>query len=396
MIEALLKPEVQKFIRDHENDDPVALILKAKQFKNIPVQQAIEQIQSRKKAKTKLPSWYASNQLIFPPPLSIEQSSSEQAAKYKAELFKGESFVDLTGGMGIDFSFIIQSFNNGFYVERQPNLAALATHNFNCLEIDNVEILNKDGEAFIKNTEKRFDLIYLDPARRGLHQQKVFRVEDCEPNVIALMPFLKEKGQSILIKMSPLLDIKGAIADLGGATEVHIIAINNEVKELLFLIDIDSSNDPLIKCIDLNNDLVRFQFRYNEEEKTISALSETKNYLYEPNVALLKAGAFKAVSNRYGLKKLHANSHLYTSEKAIFNFPGRSFKVLRELKLNKTALKMAIPDMKLNITVRNYPASVEEIRKKTGLKDGGAQYLFATTDQAGRKLILCEKIEGQQ
>lgn len=261
MIEALLKPEVQKFIRDHENDDPVALILKAKQFKNIPLQLAIEQIQSRKKAKLKLPSWFASNQLIFPPPLSIEQSSSEQAAKYKAALFKGDNFVDLTGGMGIDFSFISQSFKNCSYIERQTNLAQLANHNFKCLDIDNTEIFNEDGEAFLKNTKKKFDLIYLDPARRGDHQQKVFRVEDCEPNVIALMPLLREKGKSALIKMSPLLDIKGAILDLGGVTEVHVISIHNEVKELLFIIDSNASDDPLISCIDLNNDLVNFQFR---------------------------------------------------------------------------------------------------------------------------------------
>ncbi|PIQ48915.1 MAG: hypothetical protein COW03_07535 [Cytophagales bacterium CG12_big_fil_rev_8_21_14_0_65_40_12] len=396
MIEALLKPEVQKFIRDHENDDPVALILKAKQFKNIPVQEALEQIQSRKKAKTKLPSWYASNQLIFPPPLSIEQSSSEQAAKYKAGLFKGESFVDLTGGMGIDFSFIGASFNNKSYVERQSNLTELAKHNYQCLGIRNVEFLNEDGGQFIKNTEKRFDLIYLDPARRGEHQQKVFRVEDCEPNVIALMPFLKEKGKSILIKMSPLLDIKGAITDLGGATEVHIVAINNEVKELLFILDADSSHDPLIKTIDLHDPSINFQFRYSVEEEAISPFGIVGNYLYEPNVALLKAGAFKSVANAFGLKKLHPNSHLYTSAIIVADFPGRSFKVQKEIKFNQKELKSSIPEMKTNVTVRNYPATVEEIRKKTGLKDGGAQYLFATTDLKGRKLILCEKIDGQQ
>jgi 16S rRNA G966 N2-methylase RsmD len=392
LIEALLKPEVQKFIRDHANDDPVALILKAKQFKNIPIQQAIEQIQSRKKAKSKLPSWYASSQLIFPPPLSIEQSSSEQAAKYKATLFKGENFVDLTGGMGIDCLFISESFNNGSYVERQLNLVELAKHNFKCLDIHNVEILNEDGESFIKITEKRFDLIYLDPARRGDHQQKVFRVEDCEPNVLALMPILREKGKSILIKMSPLLDIKGAILDLEGVTEVHIVAINNEVKELLFIIDKDSSNDPLIKCIDLNDDLVNFQFRYSQEEQARSPLGKVGNYLYEPNVALLKAGAFKRLATHFGLNKLHVNSHLYTTKQAIFNFPGRSFKVLREIKLNKKALRKAIPEMKVNITVRNYPVSVEEIRKKTGLKEGGQIYLFATTDIVGKKLLLCEKV----
>ena len=392
MIEALLKPEVQKFIRDHENDDPVALILKAKQFKNIPVQEALEQIKSRKKAKTKLPHWYASNQLIFPPPLSIEQSSSELAARYKASLFKGDNFVDLTGGMGIDFSFISKSFKNVIYVEKQTHLVELAEHNMACLGIEKGTFLNQEANELISNSTMSFDLMYLDPARRGANQQKVFRVADCDPNIIDLLPMLKPKAKCILIKMSPLLDIKGAISDIGGVTEVHVIAINNEVKELLFIINNETSLDPSIRAIDLEDSNVDLNFKYSEEEAICTDSHETNDFLYEPNVASLKAGGFKSIVSKLGLKKLLSNSHLYTSESLIKSFPGRSFRVIQELKMNKKEVKMALPNMQANITVRNYPISVDEIRKKTGLKDGGENYIFATTDKNGKKILLCKKV----
>lgn len=392
MIEALLKPEVQKFIRDHENDDPSALILQAKQFPHINIKLAVEQIQSRKKAKQKLPTWYNSKDLIFPPPLSIEQSSSEKTAIYKASLFNGDRFLDLTGGMGIDFSFIAQSFKSAFYVERQGHLVALAKHNMASLKLTNAQFYNQEADDFIKKTAIHFDLIYLDPARRGTNQRKVFRVQDCEPNFIELLPLLKEKSERIIIKMSPLLDIKGAIADIGGVTEVQVIAINNEVKELLFIIDKRANLNPDIRAIDLQIELVDFKIKSSAEESLAIESSQVNEYLYEPNVALLKAGAFKSVAVAYGAQKLNANTHLYTSKLLIPDFPGRSFKVVKELKMNKAVLKTAIPDMKANITVRNYPMTVDQIRKKTGLTDGGNQYIFATTDQDGKKVVLCKKV----
>ena len=391
MIEALLTPEVQKFIRDHENDDPATLMLRAKQYSDIPLKEAVEQIQSRKKAKAKLPTWYAAADLVYPPPLSLEQSSSSITAEYKASLFSGEEFVDLTGGMGIDFSFLSKYFKKGFYVERQANLVEIAQHNMKCLGLNSAEFHHAEAEDFLHQTSDEFDLIFLDPARRGNHDQKVFKIEDCEPNVLSLLPLMKANGRSILMKTSPLLDIKGAVKDLGGATEVHVVAVNNEVKELLFIIDDQANQNPIIKAIDLTNTEVKFEFDYSQEQNTNLAHGSIESYLYEPNVAILKAGAFKSIAARLGLMKLHVNSHLYTSKAQVANFPGRSFKVIREISFNKKELRKAIPNMKANITVRNYPMTVEQIRKKTGLTDGGNLYIFATTDQDGKKAVLCEK-----
>ncbi len=391
MIEALLTPEVQKFIRDHENDDPATLMLRAKQHADIPLKEAVEQIQSRKKAKTKLPTWYSATDLIYPPPLSLEQSSSAVTAEYKASLFSGKKFVDLTGGMGIDFSFLSKSFKKGFYVERQANLVKLAPHNMGRLGLTSAVFHHAEADEFLNQTNEKFDLIFLDPARRGNHDQKVFRIEDCEPNVLSLLPLMKSKTKSVLMKTSPLLDIKGAVKDLGGVTEVHVVAVNNEVKELLFIIDDKANENPIIKAIDLTNTEVGFEFNYEEEQDINLAHGGIESYLYEPNVSILKAGAFKSIASQFGLIKLNVNSHLYTSKTPANNFPGRSFKVISEISFNKKELRKAIPNMKANITVRNYPMTVDQIRKKTGLTDGGNHYIFATTDQTGKKVVLCEK-----
>lgn len=395
MIEALLTPEVQKFIRDHENDDPATLMLRAKQYSDIPLKEVVEQIQSRKKAKAKLPTWYAATHLIYPPPLSLEQSSSAITAEYKASLFSGEKFVDLTGGMGIDFSFLSKHFKKGFYVEKQASLVEIAQHNLKCLGLKSAEFDHAEAEDFLRQTSYKFDLIFLDPARRGSHDQKVFRIEDCEPNVLSLLPLMKAKGRTVLMKTSPLLDIKGAVKDLGGVTEVHSVAVSNEVKELLFIIDDKANENPTIKAIDLTNNEVEFRFDYSQEQNVSLAHGDVESYLYEPNVAILKAGAFKSIASQFGLIKLHVNSHLYTSETLVVNFPGRSFKVISEISFNKKELRKDIPNMKANITVRNYPMTVDQIRKKTGLADGGNLYIFATTDQAGKKVVLCEKVDQQ-
>lgn len=193
------------------------------------------------------------------------------------------------------------------------------------------------------------------------------------------------------MKTSPLLDIKGAVKDLGGVTEVHVVAVNNEVKELLFIIDDKANENPTIKAIDLTNSEVGFEFNYVEEQGVNLAHGNIESYLYEPNVAILKAGAFKSIASQFGLIKLHVNSHLYTSKTPANNFPGRSFKVISKISFNKKELRKAIPNMKANITVRNYPMTVDQIRKKTGLTDGGDHYIFATTDQTGKKVVLCEK-----
>lgn len=395
MIKDILKPKIQKFITDHLNDDPAMLMLKANHHPDWPMKAIVEQIQSKRKAKGKLPKWFQASEIIYPSLLSMEQCSSEQTAAYKASLVgSGERMVDLTGGFGVDFSSFANHFDECHYVERNSDLSEIASHNFKCLGIDNADVHTGDSTEFL-NERESFDLIYLDPARRGDKDQKVVRLQDCEPNVIELLPNLLEKSKKTVIKTSPLLDIKGAIRELKHVSEVHVVALNNEVKELLFVLGSTVSNKPVIHCINLVKEKTnRFFFTFDHEESLIPSFSKASNYLYEPNASILKAGGFKVIAEKFQLSKLHPNSHLYTSDVLVEGFPGRSFKVSNEISLNKKSLKKALPTMKANVTVRNYPMSVAQIRKKTGIKEGGGMYIFATTDFDGKKILLTMKAKG--
>lgn len=394
MISDLIKSEIQEFIQDHLYDDPALLMLKAASYSQIPMRLAVEQIQSKRKAKAKLPEWFNTIGIIYPPVLSLEQCSSEVTAIYKASLVEGKSMADLTGGMGIDTYYLAKSFEQAHYIERQANLVEIALHNFNQLGAKHIQTHNNEAEAFLESVDEELDLIYLDPARRGAHNSKVVRFEDCEPNVISLLPELQPKAKSILVKASPMLDIKGAIQDLGEVTAVYVIADKNEVKELLFLIDKDASINPTIHAVNCTTqsrgELV---FDYESESSVSLQFGTVVDYLYEPNAAVLKAGAFKSIVSQYpSLIKLHANTHLYTSDQPIENFPGRSFKIIDFLQMNKKQLRKKLPDMKANITVRNFPMTVDQIRKKTGLKEGGDQYIFATQSVNGPMVLLCKKL----
>ncbi len=396
MIEVLTKPEVQEFIKAHLYDDPAALMLKANQYPEWPMKEIVEQIQSKRKAKTKLSSWFQIEGIIYPPQLSMEQCSSEMTARYKASLVPGgSSMVDLTGGFGVDFAFLSDRFERSTYIERHQLLVEIAKHNFQKLGLSGLSLHHGGSEEFVTN-DKTYDLIYLDPARRGDHNEKVVRLEDCEPNVLALLPKLLDKSKHMMLKTSPLLDIKGAISQLGCVAEVHVVSVSNEVKELVFILDKKATNQAKIHCINLRNKgNESFEFTFGEEEDTTIGQTEVESYLYEPNASILKAGAFKSVGSRYGLAKLHANTHLYTSLEIVNDFPGRTFKVVDSISLNRKVIKRHFPTMKANITVRNFPMTVAQIRKKTGLKEGGDMYLFGTTDSKGKQLLLCEKVDTQ-
>lgn len=390
MIYQLASPEVQAFIRAHLAEDPASLMLKKDQYPDLPMRAVVEQIASKQKAKHKLPSWYQQEGILFPPALSMEQASSERTATYKASLVKGKSMVDLTGGFGIDCYFLSKSFQRGIYVERQEQLTQIASHNYKVLGA-NVEVVHAQSEDYLAKLEP-VDLIYLDPARRDDHNKKVVLLEDYAPNVLELMPLLQQKSKQVLLKVSPLLDIKLAIEQLSHVAAVHVVAVQNEVKELLFLLDYKAENEPTIHCVNFSKtETQHYEFSFNEEELREAIIGDYSNFLYEPNASILKAGAFKSITEKFGLKKLHANTHLYTSEVPVVDFPGRLFKVKSEISLNKKYLKKTIPDLKANITVRNYPQSVAQIRKKTGLKEGGANYVLAFTGLNGPTALLCEK-----
>ncbi|MFY0593176.1 MAG: RsmD family RNA methyltransferase [Roseivirga sp.] len=368
-------------------------MLKANKYPNWPMKEIVTQIQSKQKAKKKLPTWFSTSRIIFPPLLSMEQCSSELTAAYKAGLAeKGKRMVDLTGGFGVDISAFANLFSECHYVERNEGLSAIAQHNFESLGFQNLHVHTDDSIRFLKEN-RAFDLIYIDPARRGDRDQKVVSLNDCEPNVIDLLPDLLVKSKRVIIKTSPLLDIKGAIRELQHVAAVHVVAVGNEVKELLFELNASAEGDPIIHCVNLTKGKTeQFDFQFSEEEELLSTFGAMRKYLYEPNASILKGGGFKVIGERLKLRKLHPNSHLYTADVLVDDFPGRSFEVLDEISLNKKSLRKIIPTMKANITVRNYPMSVAQIRKKTGLKEGGEDYLFATSDQMGAKVFQTRKV----
>jgi len=394
LITELQKTEIQEFIQDHLYDDPASLMLRAHNYPHMPMREVVEQIQSKRKAKSKLPQWFEATGVIYPPTLSLEQCSSQKTAEYKASLVRGKTMVDLTGGMGVDTFYLSRSFENSHYVERHENLVAIAGHNFKCLQADTIHTHQHQAEQFLKELDKKVDLIYLDPARRGAHNSKVVRFEDCEPDVIALLPMLRNHSESLLIKASPMLDIKGAINDLGEVTAVHVVADRNEVKELLFLINADASANPVVHSVNLRGEEAEaFSFDYASEEEVLPHFGTASGFIYEPNAAILKAGGFKSAGAQFpGLLKLHANTHLYTSAELVENFPGRSFQVVDTLQMNKKQLRKKLPELKANITVRNFPMSVDQIRKKTGLREGGEDYVIATQDVNGPLLLHCHRV----
>ncbi|GAB6012620.1 THUMP-like domain-containing protein [Viscerimonas tarda] len=384
-----------EFIRLHENADIHALALQANRYPAIDMPFAIRQITGRQIAREKIPSWYNNEQLVYPPHISMEQCSSEKTAKYKASLCKGKRLVDLTGGLGVDFYFMSRQFDESIYVEKQTGLSKLAEHNFAVSGLKNTTIVNADAQLYL-NQMPAADTIYIDPARRNTQGRKTVLIEDCTPNLIEIEALLDEKSARTIIKLSPMLDIALALKKLSNIAEVHIISCANECKELLLIKDRNKeSATSLFRCVNILADKAQcFSFNQEEEEKAQPAYTTTTgNYLYEPNASILKAGAYKSVATRYQLLKLHPNSHLYTSGNLVEDFPGRCFRIQEVMDFNKKSIKDLASRAKANITTRNFPLSVDEIRKKTTLKDGGELYIFATTLANDKKiLVLCEKV----
>jgi hypothetical protein len=385
--------DVQNYIFSHENDDERSLVLNNKQILGLPSAWIAQQIAGRRKAKTKLPTWYRTKGIIYPPTLNLEQSSSEATAKFKSKIIDGgTSGVDFTGGFGIDSFYLSQRFKKFISVESDKNLVDIVKHNHASLGADNIFHVNADAETFI-NTAGRTAFIFVDPSRRNNHQ-KVFKLADCIPNVAELLPVFFEKSDAVLIKASPLLDLQQGIRELKNVAKIYVVAVDNECKELLFQLNVNVTNPASIEAVDLDlegNVIQRFSFLNDEEKTAVSTFSAPLDWLYEPGTAILKAGAFKTVGNRNEVFKLHPNSHLYTSKEPLVTFPGRIFKVLEHIKLSKE-LKNLFPDGYANILARNFPLSVEEIKKKTGLKEGGTLYLICTESESGKNVMIAERI----
>lgn len=386
--------QTQDFIRCHRQEDVRLLALQAKRFPEVDMGEALVQIRGWQVLNHKVPSWCAIEELRFSPQLSLEQCSSEFTAEYKAVLITRllpvcKKMVDLTGGLGIDFVSMARHFEESVYVERQSVLCELARHNFPLLGLPEAFIVEGEASDYLKEMSP-VDLIYVDPARRDVNGQKVISIKDCEPDVAALASFLKKNSKITLVKLSPMLDIHRALTELDGVAEVHVVAVSNECKELLFVLS-DSSSSTRIVC--LNNDAT-FEFLPQEEQDATCVYADClEAYLYEPNVALLKAGAFRLPAVRFALKKLHPNSHLYTSDKLISEFPGRVFRIEDYGGFGKTELKALRASLtKANLTIRNFPSDIASLRKRLKLSEGGDYYVFATTLANENKVwIRCVK-----
>lgn len=391
-----ISPETQTFIREHRQDDVRALALQANKYPQVDMAEAVVQIAGWQIAEKKVPLWARTEGILYPRHLSMEQCSSEVTARYKASLVSGESLADLTAGFGVDCSFMARNFNRVIYVEKQEILCDLARHNFPLLGLSRIQVCQADGVEYLRQMEP-VDCLFLDPARRDSHGGKTVAISDCEPDVCALESLLVEKGQYVLVKLSPMLDIGTALRELKYLREIHIVAVNNECKELIAVLKkpsdntYSSDNEVIIFCEQAVNNLLTTPFSFTLSEEKNAACTwaeEVEDYLYEPGASLLKAGPYRLLSERYGVRKLQANSHLYTSFHEV-DFPGRRFRVLEVSDFGKKNLKQFLQGIeKANLTVRNFPTSVVELRKKLKLKEGGDLYLFATTLHGGQKVLI--------
>ena len=389
--EKLLRPEIQSFIKEHEGDDLRQLMLQKEKYVHLPLPEIIEQIGGRKKATKKLPSWYKTKNILYPSAVSVEQSSSEITACYKAGLFSGGSAADLTGGFGVDSYYLAQKFDSFNYVEKNERLAKITTHNFACLQQHNITPNISSAEDFISATTKGYDLIYLDPDRRP-DEKRVHGFRQCKPDLSTLLPKLIEISNHVLIKASPMMDITQGVRELQHVKMGVVLAVDNEVKELLFLIN-SNAESLKIRCVNLKKDEEQI-LEYNAaEEQRPCAIGEISKYLYEPNAAIMKAGAHAQLCSKFALEKLNRNTHLYTSEEYFSKFPGRAFKVIGETNYKKQNIRALVNNMKANISVRNFPDTPIQVKKKLGLKDGGKHYIFGFNNMNNEpRMAVCEKV----
>ena len=391
----MLDNATKEFIITHRNDNVRTLALQAGRYPTVDMHEAVVQIEGWQQAREKLPEWAATDGIIYPPKISMEQCSSEKTANFKASLMDGERFADLTGGFGIDFSYIARRFNEAYYIERNKNLCDIATANFALLGLKHAKVINGNSEEVYKSLPK-LDWIFVDPARRDGDGRKVVALSDCEPNVVELQDTLLSTSSKVMVKCSPMLDITMACRQLNCVSEIHIVAVNNECKELLFILQRDRTAKCNIHCVNiLRESIQKFTFAQDEDHSSNAAFcKEIGKFLYEPNASIQKAGCHNILSQRLNVEKLHPNSQLYTAEEHLSTFPGRAFEVKEVLGFSKTEIKRVQALQKANITVRNFPESVQQLRKRLKLADGGDNYIFATTLADGRKvLILCTKPE---
>lgn len=383
----ILNTAVQDFITNY-SDDITKLAFAGSPFDHITTQELIQQIESRNKIIKKLPTWYRSNEIYYPAKLHLEQTSSEITAQYKASLVKGNSLADLTGGFGVDAYYFSENFVNVDHFELNSELSEIAAHNMKILGKQNIRFINNDALSALGDS--KYDVIYADPSRRHDSKGKVFYLKDCVPNIPENISKLFGLSEILLFKTSPMLDLSAGLIELESVFEIHIIAIDNDVKELLWLLKKDFNGSPEVYAVNIIKDRKEiFNYRWNEECKVV--YSPPKRFLYEPNAAIMKSGAFDLLPNQYNIEKLHKHSHLYTSN-TIVSFPGRCFLIDEIIPYKKAVICARLKLKKANITIRNFPGTVAGLRKKWNIVEGGEHYLFFTTMEKDQKVILsCRK-----
>ncbi len=379
--ELITAPEVQQFINANLNADLHSLLLKKSPFENVSVQEIVQQIRGKNVAAKKFP-FLLEDGILFPPNLNLEQASSQATAEYKAKNLSGKSYLDLTTGFGIDSYFQSQNFSEITLVEQNVELSKTVQHNWKILD-RKAEFISGTLESFLAENNKKFDTVYLDPARRDEEKNKKFLLEDLSPNLLEIWDSLSEIADKIIIKLSPLIDISYLISELKDVAEIKIIGVKNEVKEVVVYIIPGSEQEPLITAINLQSNDAEFSFTRSDENAANSVFSEPVTFLYIPNSAVLKSGGFNLVSEKFGLNKLHPNTHFYTSDNFVENFPGR---ILKNEIINPASIKGG----KFNIISKNHPLKPEEIKKKYKITDGGDQYLIFTQSVKGKVVLKSE------
>ncbi|WP_396155529.1 RsmD family RNA methyltransferase [Flavobacterium macrobrachii] len=393
MVQSILSKEIQHYIDDKINADVTKLALQKNPFAEVEWNLVLQQLAAKQKAKSKLPTWFKTHNIYYPSKISVEQTSSEKTAHYKASLISGNNLIDLTGGFGVDDFYFSKTVAKVVHCEINSELSKIVKHNFEQLNVKNVDCFADDSSEVLQKLNQKFDWIYIDPSRRNDSKGKVFMLKDCLPNVPELLDFYFNFSDNIMIKTAPILDISAGISELKNIAEIHVVALENEVKELLFILKKNHESTIEIKTVNLLKDKNEaFQFQINSEAKKTN-FAAPKKYLFEPNAAIMKSGGFDAIATQFELEKLHQHSHLYTSNE-LLDFPGRIFEIQNTLEYNKANMKSFLENQKANITTRNFPETVENIRKKWKIKDGGNVYSFFTTDMTNSKIVLlCEKLK---
>lgn len=383
MNQFLLTDEVQDWLFENIGRDSREVSLKKSIFKNISSSELAGQLKGLQIAKHKFGFLFENKQIYYPPTINLEQSSSQTTAEYKSNLVSGKLLIDLTAGMGTDAYFFSKNFDKVIAIERNPELAEISEYNYNRLGCSNLEYVNSDFKKFLnENPNLKPDLIYLDPSRRNSSGRK-FLIEELEPDLNIWMDRLIQISGKVMVKLSPLSDLSNLIEKFHQITEIHPVAVKNEMKELLLICEINSNQNPKIKAVNLESSQTDFEFNFDDEKNVESQFSDPDKYIYEPNSAVMKSGGFKLIGQKFNLNKLEKNTHLYTSDRLEKEFPGRIYQVLEEIK----DLKKEISNKAFHLISRNYPISADEIRKKYRLKQSEEESLIFTKSISGKKVL---------